>query len=177
VAGGEWQLSRYLDESFAIVKVADFPDVQIYANNQPIGKTDSSGIAVVPRVPGFLPSTIAFEPEDIPLDGAFGRNVKQVKLASRMGALVDMGVARVLSATLTLMEPSGRPVPAGATVRIGAVDEEFPVAKRGRVYVSGLDRRKPNVLQVQIGERACRATIEVPDNFTSGSTLGPFTCQ
>jgi outer membrane usher protein len=177
VAGGEWQFSRYLDESFAIVKVADFPNVQIYANNQPIGKTDASGIAVVPRVPAFLPSAITFEPEDIPLDGAFGPNVKQVKLAHRMGALVDMGVTRVLSATLTLIEASGNPVPAGASARIAEGGEEFPVAKRGRVYVSGLDRGKPNVLQVQIGERACSATIEVPDNFTSGGTLGAFTCR
>jgi outer membrane usher protein len=176
-AGGEWRFSRYLDESFAIVKVADFPDVQIYANNQPIGRTDASGIAVVPRVPAFLPSTIAFEPEDIPLDGVFRQNVKQVKLAHRMGAVVDMGVVRVLSATLTLMEPSGKPVPAGASALIDEAGEEFPVAKRGRVYVSGLQRGKPTVLQVRIGERACRATIEVPDNFTSGSTLGSFTCQ
>jgi outer membrane usher protein len=176
-AGGEWRLSRYLDESFAIVKVADIPDVRIYASNQPVGKTDANGIAVVPRVPGFLPSTIAFEPEDIPLDGAFGQNVKQVKLAHRMGALVDMGVVRVLSATLTLMEPSGRPVPAGASARIGAAGEEFPVAKRGRVYVSGLDHARPTVLRVRIGERACSASIEVPDNFTSGGTLGAFTCQ
>jgi len=176
-ADGEWRISRYLDQSFAIVKVADFPDVQIYANNQPVGKTDASGVVVVPRLSGFLTSAIEFEPEDIPLDGAFGQNVKQVKIANRMGARVDMDIARVLSATLTLMEASGRPVPAGASVRIGEAEQEFPVAKRGRVYVSGLDRGKPNLLQVRIGERACRAMIAVPNNFSSGGTLGAFTCQ
>jgi outer membrane usher protein FimD/PapC len=131
----------------------------------------------VPRVPAFLPTAIAFEPENIPLDGAFGTNVKHVKVAHRMGAVIDMNVARVLSATLTLMEPSGTPVPAGASARISATGEEFAVAKRGRVYVSGLDRDTPTVLHVQIGERACRATIDVPDSFTSGGTLGAFTCQ
>lgn len=176
-ADGEWRMSRYLDQSFAIVKVADFPDVQIYANSQPVGKTDANGVAVVPRLPGFLASAITFEPEDIPLDGAFGPNVKQVKIANRMGMLVDMGVSRVLSATLTLMEPNDRPVPAGASARIGTSNEEFPVAKHGRIYVSGLDRTKPNDLQVRIGERGCRASIEVPNNFSSGGTLGPFTCQ
>ena len=75
------------------------------------------------------------------------------------------------------MEASGRPVPAGASARIGEAEEEFPVARQGRVYVSGLDRGKPNVLNVQIGERACRATVEVPADFASGGTLGPFTCQ
>ena len=160
-----------------MVKVADFPDVRVYANSQPVGKTDASGVAVIPRLSGFLPNTITFEAEDIPLDGSFGDNAKRVKIAHRMGALVDMGVLRRLSATLTLVEASGRPVPAGAAARVGEAQEEFPVARRGRVYVSGLERGKPNVLHVQIGERACRATVALPDGFTSGSTLGSFTCQ
>jgi outer membrane usher protein FimD/PapC len=68
-------------------------------------------------------------------------------------------------------------VPAGATARIGEAEEEFPVARQGRVYVSGLERGKSNVLQVRIGERACRAAVELPDGFASGSTLGSFTCR
>jgi outer membrane usher protein len=176
-AGGELRMSRYLDQSFAIVKVADFPDVRVYSNGQPVGETNASGVAVIPRLSGFLPSTIAFEAEDIPLDGSFGSSAKQIKVGNRMGALVDMGVIRRLSGTLTLLEADGLPVPAGATVRIGEAEEEFPVARRGRVYVSGLDRNQANTLQVLIGERACRATVELPANFVSGATLGNFTCQ
>jgi outer membrane usher protein len=174
---GEWRISRYLDQSFAMVKVADFPDVRVYSNGQPVGKTDASGVTVIPRVSGFLPSLIAFEAEDIPLEGSFAENRKHVKIANRMGVLLDMGVLRRLSATLTLMEPGDRPVPAGASARVGEAGEEFPVARQGRVYVSGLDRGKPNVLQVRIGERACRATVVLPADFASGSTLGSFTCQ
>jgi outer membrane usher protein len=176
-AGGAWRISRYLDQSFAMVKVADFPDVRVYANSQPVGKTDGSGVAVIPRLSGFLPNTVTFDAEDIPLEGSFTDNAKPVKIANRMGVLLDMGVLRRLSATLTLLEASGRPVPAGATARIGEAEEEFPVARQGRVYVSGLERGKPNVLQVRIGERACRAMVALPDGFTSGSTLGSFTCQ
>jgi outer membrane usher protein len=176
-AGGEWKISRYLDQSFAMVKVADFPNVRVYTNNQPVGETDASGVAVIPRLTGFLPNAISFEPEDIPLEGSFRENVKPVKIANRMGVVVDMGVVRRISATLTLNEASGRPVPAGATARVGEGGEEFPVARQGRVYVSGLERGKPNLLHVRIGERACRATVELPGEFTSGSTLGSFTCR
>jgi outer membrane usher protein len=176
-ADGAWRISRYIDQSFAMVKVADFPDVRVYANSQPVGKTDSSGVAVIPRLSGFLPNTVTFEPEDVPLEGSFGDNAKPVKIANRMGVLVDMGVLRRLSATLTLVEADGRPVPAGASVRIGEAEEEFPVARQGRVYVSGLERGQPNFLQVRIGERACRTSVRLPEGFTSGSTLGSYTCQ
>src|SRR5204862_252407 len=158
-------------------KVADFPDVRVYANSQPVGKTDGNGVAVIPRLSGFLPNAITFEAEDIPMEGSFGENVKQVKIANRMGALVDMGVVRSVSATLTLVEAGGQRVSARASARVGESAEEFPVARQGRVYVSGLDRGKPNVLNVRIGERACRATVELPRDFASGTTLGRFTCQ
>jgi len=174
---GEVRVSRYLDQSFAMVKVADFPNVRVYSNGQPVGETDASGVAVITRLTGFLPNTISFEAEDIPLEGAFSENTRQVKIATRMGAKVEMGVLRQISATLTLTEPSGRPVPAGASARVGEAEEEFPVARQGRVYVSGLVRDKPNVLQVRIGERACRATVELPKAFASGATLGSYTCQ
>jgi outer membrane usher protein FimD/PapC len=94
-----------------------------------------------------------------------------------MGVLLDMAVLRRLSATLTLLEANGRPVPAGASARVGESEEEFAVARQGRVYVSGLERDKRNVLQVRIGERTCRATVELPAGFNSGSTLGSFTCK
>lgn len=175
--GGELRLSRYLDQGFAIVKVADFPDVRVYANGQPVGATDANGMAVIPRLSGFLPSTIGFEPEDIPLDGSFGESTMRLKLAHRMGALVDLGVQRRLSATLTLVEAGDQPVPAGASVRVGEAQDDFPVARRGRVYVSGLQRGKANALQVRIGERSCRAVVELPAGFTSGATLGSFPCQ
>nr|WP_283254431.1 fimbria/pilus outer membrane usher protein [Ramlibacter paludis] len=177
VAAGEWRISRYLDQSFAIVKVADFPGVRVYGNGQQVGATDSSGVAVIPRLSGFLPSTVSFEPEDIPLDGSFADNTKRIKIASRMGALVDMGVVRRISATLTLVEGDGKPVPAGASVHVGEASESFPVARRGKVYVSGLARGKPNALRVRIGERGCTAVIELPADFASGATLGSYPCR
>lgn len=177
VAGGEWELSRYIDSSFAIVKTADFPDVRIFANNQEVGRTNSSGIAVVPRLTGFLTNRLAFEPEDIPLEGVFRENVQSVKIATGMGVLVDLGVKRQLSATVALFGANGRPVPAGATVRLEGGSEEFPVAGGGRVFISGLERGKANPLVVQIGEAQCRVSIELPGGFASGTSLGPFTCK
>ena len=38
-------------------------------------------------------------------------------------------------------------------------------------------RRTISTLKVSIGERACRATVELPRDFASGNTLGRFTCQ
>ena len=35
--------ARRLDQSFAVVEVADFPGMTVYVENQPVGRTDSKG--------------------------------------------------------------------------------------------------------------------------------------
>ena len=177
-AGGEWRISRYLDQSFAIVKVADFPDVRILANNQPVGRTDASGVAVIPRISGFLPSAIAFEAEDIPLEGSFGENVKQVKIANRMGIAGGHGRR---PQDLGHAQPDGAERPAGAGRRLRAHRR----SRRGIPHrpAGTRVRERPRARQAQrsamfrIGERACRATVVLPEKFASGDTLGSFTCQ
>ena len=127
----------------------------MYANSQPVGKTDASGVAVIPRLSGFLPNTITFEAEDIPLEGSFGDNAKPVKIANRMGVLVDMGVLRRLSATLTLVRGE-RPAGAGGRLR---------AHRRGRGGVSGGPagtrvRERPRARQAQCP--ACAGSASAP---------------
>ena len=35
--------SRRLDQSFAVVEVADYPGMTVFVENQPIGRTDKKG--------------------------------------------------------------------------------------------------------------------------------------
>ena len=42
--------SRRVGEGFALIEVPGFKDVDVYVNNQPAGRTDARGIAVVPRL-------------------------------------------------------------------------------------------------------------------------------
>ena len=85
-----------------------------------------------------------------------------------------MGVVRSISATLTLMEAEGRPVPAGASARVGEAAGGFPVARQGRVYVSGSERASE--CAAGRSASACRATVELPKD-RPGSTLGSYTCM
>lgn len=40
--------TRWLQDSFAVVEVPDQPNVDVYANNQLVERTNSSGVAMVP---------------------------------------------------------------------------------------------------------------------------------
>jgi len=177
MAGGSVKLSRYLDSSFAIVKVADFPDVQLYSNNQPIVRTDRHGVAVLPQLTPFMTNTVSFEPDDVPIEGIFEDNREGLKLPYRMGTLLPMNVVRRLSATLTLLKPDGTPVPSGALAVIRGGDEVFYVGRNGHVFVSGFERGVEVELRVAGGEFSCGTKLRLPKDFVSGSLVGPLTCE
>ncbi|MEK5773154.1 fimbria/pilus outer membrane usher protein, partial [Acinetobacter variabilis] len=42
--------SRYIDSSFAVVRVPGFSDVRVYAENQQVARTNSKGDALIPRL-------------------------------------------------------------------------------------------------------------------------------
>ena len=43
ITGAGVMPSRRLDQSFAVVEVADFPDMTVFVENQPVGRTDKQG--------------------------------------------------------------------------------------------------------------------------------------
>lgn len=177
VAGGALKLSRYLDSSFAILKVADFPDVDVYSNNQLVARTDRNGEAVVPHLTPFLSNSVSFEPDDIPAEGVFEDNRALLKLPYGMGSFYRMDIRRELSATLVLVQHDGTPVPAGAQGLLEGNTQTFYIGSDGRAFVSGLARGATQTLHVSAGPYSCKVAIHVPEDFTSASTLGPLTCE
>jgi outer membrane usher protein len=177
MAGGSVALSRRLDSSFAIVQVADFPDVQLYSNGQPTVRTNGSGRAVLPSLTPFIANVLSFEPNDLPLDAVVTDNRLQLKLANRMGAYATMPVGRELSATLTLLDAAGRPVPAGASILLEGRETIHYVGRDGFAFISGLARDALQHLRVFGEDFECHALVRLPPDFSSGSTLGSITCE
>lgn len=177
MASGAIKLSRYLDASFAILKVADFPNVDVYSNNQLVARTDRHGEAVVPHLTPFMSNSVSFEPDDIPAEGVFGDNRAPLKVPYRMGAMYRMDIRRELSATVVLVHRDGSPVPAGAQAVLEGSTQVFYVGSDGRAFVTGLARDAEQTLRVAEGEEACSVRFRLPENFTAAATLGPLTCE
>jgi hypothetical protein len=131
-------LTRWLDDSSGTVKVADYPDVQVNAENHPIAHTDSHGIALMPRLRSFEYNHISIEQAHLPLDAQIGSVQVDARPACRRGVLIDLPVHSTRGALLTIVLKDGSPLPAGATVKRIRGSQVFPVAMRGEVYVTGL---------------------------------------
>ena len=128
--------SRRLDQSFAMVKVADYAGVEVYVDNQPVGRTDGKGRVLLDNLLPYQANEVSIDPTALPMDATIASPSMTVTPAYRSGVSVKFPVSRADSMTMRLVQADGQPVPAGAEVMLEG--NPFPVAMNGLVYLSGV---------------------------------------
>jgi outer membrane usher protein len=129
--------TRWLDQSFAVVQVGDYPDLTVYVENQPIGRTDTRGRVLLDRLRPYDTNEVAVDPAELPLDASLADPTVRLTPAYRSGAVIRFPITRASAATLRLVQDDGRPVPAGA--RVHTPGEGATVALDGLVYLTDAD--------------------------------------
>ena len=165
--------SRQLDQSFAVVQVADYEGLTVFVDNQPVGRTDAQGRVLVEALRPYENNLISLDPTQVPMDGSLAQSEMAVTPAYRSGALVRFPVERALAATIRAVQADGTPVPAGATAHVG--EARFPVALDGLLYVEGLRE----TTQVRIDWNGGQCTLEArrPTGGEPIPDLGDLRCR
>jgi outer membrane usher protein len=172
--GGHAFASRTITDSFAIVRVADVPGVEITLDNQVIGRTDADGKVVLTTLRPYDVNRVGISAGSLPLDLQVERLSEEAIPYYRSGVLVEMPVRRERAATFRLRTDDGSMVPSGALVRIDGRAEAFPVALDGEAYVTGLDERTK--LTARWTGRTCSFTLEWPAGRDPLPDLGVVRC-
>jgi len=135
--GGVVRPLRQVTDSFALVDAGGVPDVTVYVENQPIGKTDEDGVLLIPHLRPYERNHVSIDPAQLPLDVSIDVPSLDVVPAYRSGSTVRLPIARDHAGVFHLDGPDGMPVPAGATVTLKGA--EFPVGLDGLTYDDGYD--------------------------------------
>jgi len=165
--------ARRLDRSFAVVEVADYPDVTIYVEHQPVGRTDAKGRVLLPSLRAYERNSISVDPRELPLDASMTTTAMSVTPAYRSGPVVRFPIERASAATLRLVLPDGTPVPAGASVVTR--NERVPVAIGGFVYLTEAAGR--HEASAEWPGHHCVFGFERPERGDPQPDLGTFTCR
>ena len=165
--------ARQLTESFAVVQVADYPGLTVYADNQPIGRTDDKGRVLIEALRPYQRNENSVNPTEVPMDGSLSQAMIGVVPAYRSGALVRFPVERALAATMRIVQANGEPVPAGASAQLG--DLQYPVALDGLLYVEGL--REASRIRVSWTGGQCSFEARRPAGTDPVPDLGNVQCK
>lgn len=175
--------TKWLDQSFALVKVPSNAPIDIYANGVKVGHTDENGIGFVPNLVAYEPNHVVLDGENLPLQMSVDLAARDVVPRTRSGVVVAFGVKREEGASATLTYADGRPIENGARVLIDKPEEEetrapgrtarpspsasdaasardedqITVALRGRVFIPNISL--PAEISVHTREGLCHFTL------------------
>lgn len=172
---GQEFASRRIGQSFAAVRVGEYPGVRVYADNRLVGRTNRAGVVIVPRLRPFEVNRIRIEVEDLPLDATIAGAEQTVRPFGRSGVSVRFGVAEARGGRLQIVLENGDPLPSGTAVRLNGEPEEFISAPGGDLYLTGL--RTNNIAVAMVGPRACTFAFGFASGLGPQPQLGQFTCM
>jgi outer membrane usher protein len=165
--------ARPLQQSFAVVQVADYEGLTVYLDNQPVGKTDDQGRVLIDALRPYERNEISVDPRQVPMDGSLSQRAIGVTPAYRSGALVRFPIERAMAATMRLVQANGSPVPAGAEAAFGAA--RFPLGLDGMLYVEGLSDSAS--LRVTWAGGNCSSNVRRPAGNDPVPDLGDVRCE
>ncbi len=134
---GNGFLARKLTQSFALVKVPNFPGVDVFYENQLMGKTDRNGNLLITELLPYQENSVEIEPTTLPLDTQIDVTRENVIPYLHSGVLAEFSVKRMQGVELHLRTPSGNFMPVGAEFILNNDSncETFPVGYDGEVYI------------------------------------------
>ncbi len=165
--------ARTLDESFAVVELADYAGLTVYVDNQPVGRTDRSGRVLLDSMRPYETNTVSVDPAELPFDASLAAPAMTVTPAYRSGPVVRFPVIRASAVTFRLLQSDGRAVPPGAIVATRS--ERAPVARDGLVYLTSAEGEHDATAQWP-GHR-CSFQFSRPEAAGPQPDLGDITCR
>ena len=132
---GNGFLARKLTQSFALVKVPNFPGVDVFYENQLMGKTDRNGNILITELLPYQENIVEIEPTTLPLDTKIDATRETVIPYFHSGVLAEFLIKRMQGVELHLRTPKGKFVPVGAELELNNNPCEYPVGYDGEVFI------------------------------------------
>jgi outer membrane usher protein len=161
--------------SFAVIKVANEPNIDIYQSNIKVARTNSNGLAMLPNMVAYQQNKISVNPEDIPFDMQVNETSRLVTPFARSGVFIQLDIKRSNNRLVRILKVDGSPVPIGSKVHLLPRNTYFLVARRGQVYLTELSAN--NTLQVTLQEDTCNANLSTPINSADTHKILTVVCK
>jgi outer membrane usher protein len=177
--GGGLHLARPITDSFTLVDANELAGVDVYLNHQPMGKTNSDGQLLIPRLTPYYGNRLSFDDRSIPLNYEIPALEQVSATPFRGGGITRFDVRLIQGITGRIfVEMHGETNPAeywGLRYQDTDVMLETVVGVAGEFYLENLSAGD---VQAEIfrGEQTCRLTLVVPQSRAMFIDLGDIAC-
>jgi outer membrane usher protein len=170
--------TRALEEGFALVRTG-VPGVQVFASNQPIGRTGRGGDLLITNLLPHYRNELRINDQDVPLDYEVTGTSITIVPPTRGGVVASFPVKRLRSFTGKVeFKIIGEPYTPGlgeVVVRRNGDPLTVSLGRNGEFYIEDLDPGKYQA-RLHIGKVHCDFALDLPDRETALTDLGVVPC-
>jgi outer membrane usher protein len=175
-ADGHVFASQRVSDSFALVEVAGYPDISVSLGGQQQGRTDASGVAMMPRLLAYQSNSVRLDARELPISAELDSIEISTVPSWRSGVKVVFPVRVGRGALLRIVLDDGEAAPAGAIVQNDGDKEEFYVARRGEAFLTGL--LSTNRITLKWKDQQCQFEATLPPVSKDDiARVGPLVCK
>lgn len=172
-------LAKYIDHSFALVRLDQNPNVDIYSNGSYIGKTNQKGEIFTYNLYGYAQNYIGFDERQLDVNAPVGDSAKSIITMSKRGYVVDFPMLnnseQTHQVTLKFIDENQHALPTGALVNIlGVEGAKYPINSDQYVQISGLKPQRYNI-EVKLGDQYCYSQLDLAQQETDSPII--LMCQ
>lgn len=175
-ADGHVFASQRVSDSFALVEVAGYPDISVSLGGQQQGRTDASGVAMMPRLLAYQSNSVRLDARELPISAELDSIEMSTVPSWRSAVKVVFPVRVGRGALLRIVLDDGEAAPAGAVVQNDGDKQEFYVARRGEAFLTGL--LSTNRITLKWKDQQCQFEATLPPVSKDDiARVGPLVCK
>jgi outer membrane usher protein len=172
---GDAFATRRNSGSLALVEVPGYGGLSVAVSGQYEASTRASGRALLTLLTPYRVNPIRLNASELPLDAELDSIELQAVPPPRAAVKLRFPVRSGRAALVRVRLDDGQDVPPGAEVRVVGDAAVFYVARRGEVFVTGL--QPGAVAELRWKDQSCRLALELPPPKADDITrVGPLTC-
>lgn len=180
--GGVVTLARPIDAGagFALVSLPGAPGVEVFYNNQPVGRTNRGGKIFVPDLLPYHANTLSFDDDEVPFDLIVEATSEDIAPPFRGGAVLEFPLRRLhaFKGSVVVVRDGDTFTPeyGDLLVEMGTATKRSPLTRTGHFYLEDL---VPGLWPATIrfsGEQ-CSFAIQVPESDQPTLDLGTLRCE
>jgi len=180
VIGGDFFITRPVQDSFAVIQVPGVAGVRGFSSNQDVGYTNGQGNLFVPNLLPYYGNRLSISDKDVPLNYTIAATEKLVAPPFRGGAVVSFPITKVqrISGKVLLEEHGASLTPAYGQLRVrgNGSQSESPIGKLGEFYLENLGAgRFPATVDYK--NTLCDFNLDIPTSDELEINLGTVTCR
>lgn len=162
--GNRFDLSKYIYNSFSLIRIEGSPDIDIYSNGSVIGKTDKNGEIFSYNLHGYAQNTIGFNEDQLSVERNINETYRSITPMNQRGYIIEFKLPeqqKNRDVSFRFIDSNQQSIKKGSIVNfISEQGAKYPVGSNEMITVFGLtDKYYP--IEIQTEDFVCKSEFNL----------------